>query len=79
MTPENGVFILIHRWGGDFEGINILEAQAVLGFSADDLSNINFPNKIQYNDEESFKRENHSMELKEKASFQIKGRAESNF
>ena len=50
--------------GGDFEELNILEARYQLGFDENELTMINFPNAIQFVDEESFKNHNNAAKLK---------------
>lgn len=62
---------MIHSKGGDFEDVSLLEARACLGFDEDDLKVINFPNKIQYQDEDTFKKENSAVILMDKAWFLI--------
>ena len=62
---------MIHSKGGDFEDVSLLEARACLGFDEDDLKVINFPNKIQYQDEDKFKKENSAVILMDKAWFLI--------
>ena len=50
--------------GGDFEELNILEARYQLGFDENELTMINFPNEIQFVDEQSFKNHNNAAKLK---------------
>jgi len=50
--------------GGNFEDIHILEVRSHLGVAENELTMINFPNQIQFEDEESFKNENNAEKLK---------------
>ena len=52
--------------GGDFEELNILEAQSQFGFDEDELTMINFPNTIQFEDEDTFKNDNNAEKLRKK-------------
>ena len=68
--------------GGDFEELNILEARSHFGFDEDELTMINFPNTIQFEDEEAFKNNNNvemlRKEIKERR-FEIKSELDDTF